>query len=141
ERIAENYRQLVLNYERRRDYATAEQFHIGEMEMARMRYGAETDSRIVRAVRQWTNGFTAYKIFSNYGTSYTLALIWLLVLVVVFSILVAATGFREVTPGSPDFHSIWDIHGTPAECVSQLVDVLRHAMVYMTSVLTFQRER
>jgi len=40
ESIAENYRQLVLNYERKRDYEAAEDFHIGEMEMRRKKLGA-----------------------------------------------------------------------------------------------------
>ena len=39
--IAENYRQLVLNYEHKRDYDTAEDFHVGEMEMRRKKKGVK----------------------------------------------------------------------------------------------------
>lgn len=42
-KTAENYRQLVLNYEAKRDYETAEFFHIGEMEMRRKAGGVKID--------------------------------------------------------------------------------------------------
>lgn len=60
EEVAENYRQLVLNYEGRRDYEAAEDFHIGEMEMRRrMSRGIEAVWGIGWAVgraRRWLEG-------------------------------------------------------------------------------------
>src|ERR1035441_9943595 len=41
EAVAQNYREMVLNSERKRDFDLAEDFHIGEMEVRRLLRGAE----------------------------------------------------------------------------------------------------
>src|ERR1051325_7239791 len=78
EKVAENYRQLVLNYERKRDYDTAEDFHIGEMEMRRKKRGAHIQNKGLRKLREWTNSYGFYRALSNYGTSYVQAFLVLL---------------------------------------------------------------
>ncbi len=57
--VAENYRQLVLNYEARRDFRLAEEFHIGEMEMQLKE--SDATGRL--------NCYRIYKWLSNYGAS------------------------------------------------------------------------
>jgi len=123
EKIAENYRQLVLNYERKRDYEIAENFHIGEMEMRRKKKGViEEDSSLfkimawvekntpfffdnskdnnkgskwnwLRKVKEWANGYALYKILSNYGTSYWHAFTVFVIMLVLFSGVLLYTGF------------------------------------------------
>ncbi len=80
EKVAENYRQLVLNYEAKRDFDTAEDFHIGEMEMRRKKKRKEAEDAAAKAKwlgikmlwRCWgvINGYSIYKLLSNYGTNY-----------------------------------------------------------------------
>jgi uncharacterized protein YjbI with pentapeptide repeats len=45
EKVAENYRQLVINYEAKRDFDTAEDFHIDEMEMCRKKKRKQAEDK------------------------------------------------------------------------------------------------
>lgn len=78
EKIAENYRQLVLNHERKRDYDAAEDFHIGEMAMRRKKKGASIKWLWLRPVREQMNAYNLYRLLSYYGTSYWQAVFGLL---------------------------------------------------------------
>jgi uncharacterized protein YjbI with pentapeptide repeats len=76
EKIAENYQQLVLNYEKKRDYDSAEDFHVGEMEMRRkkrgnrvaFRYNARISDKFKNESRILTNGRT---VITSIGFSVT----------------------------------------------------------------------
>lgn len=70
EKVAENYRQLVLNYERKRDFDSAEDFHLGEMEMRRRKIAGSTSAGWKRKIRENVNVYALYKLLSCYGTSY-----------------------------------------------------------------------
>jgi hypothetical protein len=108
EKVAENYRQLVLNYEAKRDFDTAEDFHIGEMEMRRKKKrtpaeikAAEAKSRGMKmlwhcwgTIREWTNGYSIYKLLSNYGTNYWQGFLVLVVLLALFSGIFLCTGLK-----------------------------------------------
>lgn len=123
ERIAEIYRQLVLNYEKKRDYDSAEDFHIGEMEMRRKLKAARIRSRWLRQTREWVNAHGIYKLSSNYGTSYIQALIVLVLLLVVFSLSFLLTGFRPTNESQGARFGLLD------------------AFLLSLSIITFQRER
>lgn len=92
EALAENYRQLVLNYERRRDYQTADWFHIGEMETRRKAPGAGAR---FGSLRRFFSLHNAYRLLSNYGTGIWHAFAVLLVVIAALSCLFLLTGFRE----------------------------------------------
>ncbi len=111
-KISESYHQLVRNYEKKRDFYTADQFHIGEMEVQRKMKGAGTKSKIYRNIKEWLNTYNIYRVLSNYGTSFWHAFIVLLLLVfVLFPLLFLIPSFRPMpsTPDSPQLiKNYWD---------------------------------
>lgn len=122
EKIAENYRQLVLNYESKRDFDTAEDFHVGEMEMRRKKRGPGVKWPWLRWLREQLNTYNFYRILSNYGTSYVQALIVLGIFIMFFSAIFFSVGFRPVSEGVPELN-------------------FGRAILLTLSVVTFQRER
>jgi hypothetical protein len=98
-KTAQSYRQLVLNYERNRDFESAEDFHIGEMEMRRRMRGARARNTFLKFVWGRLNSYAFYLYLSRYGTSYITALIWLLSLVLLaFPVLYMWSGFDIFDP-------------------------------------------
>jgi hypothetical protein len=159
EKVAENYRQLVLNHEAKRDFDTAEDFHIGEMEMRRKKKrkpaedkAAEAESRGVKmlwhwwgTIREWTNGYSIYKLLSNYGTSYLQGFLVLGVLLALFSGIFLFTGLRpskEHVGSLPAIDYELCLH-TACQHTSwqQKVSDYASAFLFTLSLLTFQKER
>jgi hypothetical protein len=158
EKVAENYRQLVLNYEAKRDFDTAEDFHIGEMEMRRKKKeeqaknkAAEAKSRGMKllwhcweAIHQRTNGYYLYWLASNYGTSYLRGLLVLGVLLALFSGIFLFTGLKpsKEHKGLHDINYELCLH-TACQRVSwqQKVCDSARTIVFTLSLLTFQKER
>ena len=149
EQIAENYRQLVLNYDRKRDYAMAEQFHVGEMEVLRKKAGAEAKWPWVGWLRRWLNGYAIYRPLSHYGTSYWHAGLMLVVLLVCFSWIFLFTGFQPASEESPVAKMTeenpkpevieYDWGGSTP--VSQWIADYWKSVLLTLSIMTFQRER
>src|SRR5208283_242856 len=80
--IAELYQQLKKNYDDRKDYWTAGDFHYGEMEMKRLHSRWRS-----KLLRWWSYHFSLaawYRRFSAYGESYWKPLLWLLFFAFVF---------------------------------------------------------
>ena len=130
--IAESYRQLVLTYERRRDYETAESFHIGEMEAKRKAHGS---SGLRGRSKRVFNIYSAYRLLSNYGTGIWQAFTVLLVLAA-FSALSLFAGFRAANSSEV-------IRYVPAfrlPPTSVFGDFWR-AMLFTLSTATLQRDR
>lgn len=96
ERLAENYRQLVLNFEAKRNYELAEAFHMGEMEMARLQAEPLPSSRWRRCLRNF-NTYWLYRFVSVYGTSYRRAALVMAALLLVFSGLFLLNGMHYRT--------------------------------------------
>ncbi|MBZ5668922.1 MAG: pentapeptide repeat-containing protein [Acidobacteriia bacterium] len=107
--IAELYQQLKKNYDDRRDYWTAGDFHYGEMEMKRL--ATPKPNRLSRWLkemglagprfdvfrRRWHQqvGLAAlYKGASEYGESYERPLLWLLVVLLFSTVLYPGWGLR-----------------------------------------------
>lgn len=132
EAVAENYRQLVNNFERRRDYATAEEFHIGEMESLRLR-------------QPWTlNGYAIYWILSRYGTSYRHALVVLLLIVAGLAAAFLFTGLRPASGEEDAREAIeYDLADTFDVVPSreQLLADFGEAVLFVVGVASFSRER
>lgn len=150
EKIAENYRQLVLNYDRKRDFRMAEQFHIGEMEMLRKRSGAGASSALRRWLGSTLNGYAIYRLLSHYGTSYWHALLMLIVMLACFSWIFVFTGFQTANGGAtepakviaenpkPDGRIEYDWGGSTPIC-DWMADYGK-SLVLTLSILTFQRQ-
>jgi hypothetical protein len=142
EKIAQNYRQLVLSYEQRRDYDLAEAFHIGEMEMRRKKKAAYIAKPWLRASREWLNSYGVYRVLSNYGTSYVQAFLVLLILIFLFSSTFLYSGFRPTENPEriveydllPDSSHHWV---SSREWVSDYLS----AMSLSASIVTFQKDR
>jgi uncharacterized protein YjbI with pentapeptide repeats len=94
EKVAENYRQLVLNYETTRNYDLAEDFHYGEMEMRRRAFIINTRNKYLRCFREFITDFAIYRVSSLYGTSHVRALFILVTLALSFALIMMYAGFR-----------------------------------------------
>ncbi|MEE9337739.1 MAG: pentapeptide repeat-containing protein [Methylococcaceae bacterium] len=99
EKIAEKYAQLVTNYEQRRDIDNAEAFHIGEMEIRRIKLASHIDQPWLRKIRENCNSFSIYRILSLYGTSYVQATTALISVVLILSLLFMVTGIEPTIYG------------------------------------------
>jgi hypothetical protein len=129
--IAELYQQLKKNYDARRDYWTAGDFHHGEMEMKRLacprstwlgRLEAKLAGRpglskpsawcgklqsnawLLSKLRWWHQRFGLaawYRRFSNYGESWGRPLFWLFVVLVIFAALYPMLGLKPAAGKSP----------------------------------------
>jgi len=93
--IAELYQQLKKNYDDRRDYWTAGDWHYGEMEMKRL--ASPRRNRVVRWVHRNLGLVAWYKYVSEYGENYVLPALWLLVLLLAFALIYPLAG---LTPGA-----------------------------------------
>jgi uncharacterized protein YjbI with pentapeptide repeats len=129
--IAELYQQLKKNYDDRRDYWTAGDFHYGEMEMKRLacphltwlpwleaklagrpglgKLGAwcgklQSNPRLLSKLRSWHQRFGLaawYRRASDYGESWGKPLLWLFAVLVLFAALYPLLGLRPAAGKSP----------------------------------------
>jgi len=141
EAVAENYRQLVLRYEKRRDFEKAEDFHIGEMEVRRLTSSVGAP-KLVGALRDAVNPYLLYRILSNYGSSY-----WQAAFVLLFFAIVASSGFMLLGLRPTESHvGLRPVRYVLAPCfclppVSELAADFGHSATHVLSMLTFQREK
>lgn len=145
EKIAENYRQLVLNYEKKRNYETAESFHVGEMEMRRKKKGTEQRSALWSKVRKWVNSYGLYRVSSNYGTSYVQATILLICFILLFSLAFLYSGFRTVNADNSQGQLIeYDLRSDGrhrSTTLRQWASDYGSAISLSLSIITFQKDR
>jgi hypothetical protein len=142
EAVAENYRALVLNSERKREFELAEDFHIGEMEVRRLSCGAGSKNHVARALRQRLNGFGAYRLLSAYGSSY-----WQALLVLVAFVLMLAGGFmfagisptESIRAVNPEAIRYQFGFSRPVSFAHLAADY-RACVVHTLTLLTFQRD-
>jgi uncharacterized protein YjbI with pentapeptide repeats len=156
--IAETYQQLKKNYDDRKDYWTAGDFHYGEMEMKRLH-----SLRRNSLARWWHRKFSMvawYKRFSEYGESYVRPAVWLGVALLVFAFLFPWAGLH---PGGNAAQSALSVAAgqvsPPASATelsyrnfSRFVDAypgrkwvahlafFGHSLLTAVSVATFQKE-
>ena len=131
ERINEVYRQLVLNYQKKRDFITADEFHIGEMEMKRKK----TPSPL--------NIYALYRFSSNYATSYWRALSVLLIITCLFSTLFLFTGFRPGKDSGEDTGQVtnYDFSLQPERWVSLKQFASEYGKASLLSLSIINKER
>jgi uncharacterized protein YjbI with pentapeptide repeats len=92
ELIAELYQQLKKNYDERKDYWTAGDFHYGEMEMKRL--ASRRKNKILRWLVRHLRLAAWYKYASHYGESYVRPAVWLGVTMFLFALVYPAFGLR-----------------------------------------------
>lgn len=146
ERIAENYRQLVLNYESKRDYDTAEDFHVGEMEVRRKAAAADAKRRWWRKASWRLNSYQLYRFSNNYGTSYWQGLLILLIILGIFSASMLLAGFRAnkesvAGPSAVIEYNVWPDANHRAVSTREWLADYKEAVLFSLSIITFQRER
>jgi uncharacterized protein YjbI with pentapeptide repeats len=90
--IAELYQQLKKNYDDRRDYWTAGDFHYGELEMKRLH--SPRRNWLVRRLHRHLGLVAWYKYASEYGESYRRPLWILLVVIGLFTLLYPLAGLK-----------------------------------------------
>jgi uncharacterized protein YjbI with pentapeptide repeats len=98
--IAEIYQQLKKNYDERRDYWTAGDFHYGEMEMKRR--SSPRRNKFLRWLQRNLGLIAWYRYASEYGEDYVLPALWLLVLLLAFALVYPLVG---LTPGATVAHT------------------------------------
>jgi uncharacterized protein YjbI with pentapeptide repeats len=90
--VAELYQQLKKNYDDKRDYWTAGDFHYGEMEMKRLH--SQHGNKVVKWLHQNCGLVAWYKYASEYGESYVRPILWLIGIMVLFMFLFPICGLR-----------------------------------------------
>jgi uncharacterized protein YjbI with pentapeptide repeats len=142
--IAELYQQLKKNYDDRKGYWTAGDFHYGEMEMKRLHSRWRS-----KLLRWWSHHFSLaawYRRFSAYGESYRSPLLWLLFFVLVFfPFLYPVPGLEfnppsGVAPGWLGYSRATFFRMHPAEHPSGFWGMILHSLMTSLSVAGFQRE-
>ncbi|MGD9582941.1 MAG: pentapeptide repeat-containing protein [Lysobacterales bacterium] len=141
ESVTENYRQLVLNYEARRNYALAEEFHISEMEMMRFRTATQAKSPVGRFLRSHLNPYRIYWLLSKYGTGYGRATTVLALILLVFSFLFMLNGVTQKNAGGEFEYNIREDATHRWRGLSKLVKDSGAALSLTMSVVTLQKDR
>ncbi len=143
DQLAGNYRQLVLNYERVRDFDVAEDFHVGEMRMRSVIAERQLPCSALKWLWRHLGPYRLYDVFSGYGANWSKAFLWLLVWsLLVFPSLFMLTGFQQMEPvGGRAMRLIQysltpDLHKAP-----QWFKDYCHAISFSLSTATFQRAR
>lgn len=90
--IAELYQQLKKNYDDKRDYWTAGDFHFGEMEMKRL--ASPRRNHFLRGLHRYSGLVALYKYASQYGESYVRPALLLFGVLLAFSLLYPVAGLR-----------------------------------------------
>lgn len=90
--IAELYQQLKKNYDERKDYWTAGDFHYGELEMKRL--ASRRRNEVLRWFVQHLRLVAWYKYASHYGESYVRPGLWFFAVLLLFALLYPVVGLR-----------------------------------------------
>ncbi len=147
--IAETYQQLKKNYDDRKDYWTAGDFHYGEMEMKRLH--SPRKNRAVRWLHRNLGLVAWYRYASEYGESYVRPLLALVVVLAVFTLLFPLPGLVVSKPDtqgnappllSPlsygDFSDY--IHAYNGPRIAAALAFFGHSLMTALSVAGFQKE-
>jgi len=127
--LRRTYIQLKKNFEEKRDYDSASDWHFREMEAKR--------KSLTLKWKPWKfiSFIAIYKWFSNYGEGYKRALFWLLVWVFLFSGLFLYSGFSE---SNVKINYDCDV-STPIFCNDGFWGHLWSSIVYSLTNMTFTK--
>ncbi|MBU4230813.1 MAG: pentapeptide repeat-containing protein [Proteobacteria bacterium] len=146
---SENYRQLVRNYELKRNFSVAEQFHIGEMEMQRRKSHIKRYERhgLTRSIMSF-NDFALYRLLSRYGTNYMHSFYVLICGLLLLSLLFMVSGLKEneqrVSGGEEattiSYSLVFDAdHMVSLRNWENLGRDYMHSLSFVLSTVTFQK--
>lgn len=140
ERVTENYRQLVLNYEAKRNYELAESFHFSEMEMLRLK-AANGLPRRLGALRPYLNAYWLYRVVSGYGANYGRAALVLASLLLAFALAFMFNGLQFKDGRSFDYSIASSASHPATPSVQTLAADYGTALALTLSIATLQKER
>jgi uncharacterized protein YjbI with pentapeptide repeats len=146
--IAEIYQQLKKNYDDRKDYWTAGDFHYGEMEMQRLH--SPSRNRAVRWLHRNLGLVAWYRYASEYGESYVRPLFALLAILAVFTLLFPLPGLILTKPDSAETAPLLSplsyggfpayIHAYKGPAWVATLAFFGHSLMTALSVAGFQKE-
>jgi len=140
-KLADNYHQLVLNYEKKREFNTALEFHIGEMEVRRKSMGKSKNEFWNWVQRNVINLYAWYKYLSYYGTSYKRALGWLAAMFLIFSGIFIFSGFQPASLSNANISGVvnYDLFSPNPASLKKIWSDCVSALEFSFSILTLQR--
>lgn len=139
ESVTENYRQLVLNHEAKRNYTLAEAFHLSEMEMMRLRATLSAPPKW-RRLSGILNAYSVYSFVSKYGSSYLRAASVLIALMFSFSVAFMLNGVSAKN-GEHFEYNIFKDSQHEWQGSGKLVRDFGAAVSLTFAVVTLQKER
>ena len=135
--IAELYQQLKKNFDDRRDYWTAGDFHWGEMEMKRL--SSQYRNPLVRWLHR-NLGLTAfYKYASEYGESYGRPAVWLGIILLLFTALFPWAGFQTGN-GEVSYERFVELVANGNSAWVEGLGLIGHSLLAAVSVMALQRD-
>jgi hypothetical protein len=144
--IREIYQKLKKNYDERRDYWTAGDFHYGEMEMQRLFVNPE--GKWFRFRKQWHPHLSMlawYRYTCEYGESYGKPVCWMLGTLLFFTLLFPLTGISVSAPTASNpltvmsYHSVWPAQSPIHDKVWAEAKLLGRSAITALDTATFQR--
>lgn len=120
------YRQLKRNFEDKRDYARAGDFHFGEMEMKR---------RQQKRIQRYISLTAWYKYISGYGQRWMRAIKWFIFFLSVFSIL----NFNWLEPLSDRMPKTGLTNPTGIDCAPKSAEWF-DSVIYTFNTMTFRKD-
>ena len=138
----ENYSALVKHHEDRREFALAELFHVGEMEMMRLRR-ATSANHLVSWCQKNASFIGLYQLCSLYGSSYGRALSVLasMICILAFFFMVNGVGCYQEGMACTGFKYRFALGGEPvtAGAIDAAYDFWR-SLVYVVEVAALQKD-
>lgn len=144
QRTIENYRQLVQNFEAKRDFSAAEEMHFFEMEAVRRLKRVQSRNRLAKLMRPMLCAEWAYLILSRYGTSYLRAagvLVAMLLLATATFMMLGLQRIDCVSAPCPSLrYELISPEKMTAESLGNLGSDAVRVAAYVVSVATLQKE-
>jgi uncharacterized protein YjbI with pentapeptide repeats len=116
--IAELYQQLKKNYDDRRDYWTAGDFHYGEMEMKRR--ASPRRNPVLRWLHRNVGLVAWYQRWSDYGENYVKPFLRLVLVLALFSLIYPACGLRRAVREATQASTISALAGVSKSSADEL---------------------
>ena len=136
ELIAELYQQMKKNYDDRRDYWTAGDFHYGEMEMKRL--SSRRHNRVLRWLHRNLGLTTSYKYASDYGESYRRPAELLGLVLLLFTALYPWAGFQMGNEEKISYEKF--VEGVGQGNWWDGLALIGHSLLTTVSVMALQRD-
>jgi hypothetical protein len=135
--VGELYQQLKRNYDNRKDYWTAGDFHYGEMEVTRL--STPHRNPILRWLHRNVGLVAWYKYASEYGESYVRPAVRLLIMMIVLAFVYPVPGLRDAN-GQVFAYSDLFQSSTAHSVVGMLIGLFAKGLLTAFEVASLRRE-